>query len=329
MRGGFITRHARGGLTLSLLWACLAASLAAQATKPQRADIPRMPDGKPDLQGRWFYGNMTPKERPPGMPLELTEKDVAQLEQKQRDLGNLDLQQGGVGAYNQFWRAQGMNLVRINGRPRSSLIVDPPDGRFPPFTPEGKSKVDAVRKMSGKADRAQDRPEMERCLLGFNSGPPLVPGSYNNNVEIVQNAEHVAMAVEQVHNVRMFALDGKPHTGIRRWLGDSTARWEGDTLVVDTINFLNTSGVTDPSMAGRGNGPRAHLIERFSLLDRDTMLYAFTMEDPDLWTRPWTMETTLVRTPDPLLEYACHEGNYAVPNALSGARAVEKKAQGK
>ena len=330
-------RRALGCLALFLMWygsvaggrgqQRSATSATSGSTEPTSHGTEFLtPNGQPDLQGRWDFSTVTPWERPAGTPLHLDEGAAREIEQKLVEQGNFDLgTRAGRAPYNQFWTESGERLVRVNGVARASLIVDPPDGRLPPFTADGRKALERVRQVQDLAARAEDRPAQERCILGFNTGPPLTPGNYGNIVEIIQNADYVAVISEHVHSARVFPVDGRPHTGIRQWLGDSVGRWEGDTLVAETINFHNDAGVTHPRLHGNGSGPRVHLIERFRRLDANTILYSFTIDDRDLWTRPWTMEFTLVRADnDPVLEYACHETNYGMANGLSGARALEK-----
>lgn len=345
MGGRFILRYGPGCVAIGMIWCSVIAHVSTQSEQPPRAEksakagaapsVPsaakfRMPDGKPDLQGRWDYATVTPWERPAGTPLLLNEKEARELEEKLTKAVDFDGPTRGANSpYNQFWFDQGSRLVRVNGAAHRSLIVDPPDGRLPPLTADARKKLDAIRKVQDNAGRAEEFPTVIRCIIGFNTGPPLTPGTYGNNVEIIQNGDYVVMVAEHVHSARVFPVDGRPHTGIRRWLGDSVGHWEADTLVVDTIDFLNATGVTDPNLHGNGNGPRTHLVERFKRLDANTLLYSFTIDDPDLWTKPWTMEFTFVKNDKaPVLEYACHETNYALPHSLSGNSAAADKRRG-
>ena len=157
----------------------------------------------------------------------------------------------------------------------------------------------------------------ERCLLGFNSGPPMLPGGYNQNVQLFQTPDHVVLVNEMVHNTRVVPLDGRPHTTIPQWVGDSRGHWEGDTLVVETTHFLRET-------AFRGSSANLHLVERFTRVDADTLIYEFTVEDPTTWERSWTAEVPMRRNDSTLFEYACHEGNYGMEGTLSGARSLEK-----
>jgi hypothetical protein len=230
---------------------------------------------------------------------------------------------GGVVPYNEFWYDRGN---KVAGSRRTSLIVDPPDGRLPPLTPEGKKRTDA-RAAAQRADQLgrpaadsyEDRPLSERCILGFNSGPPMTPGAYNNNVQIFQTTGHVTILNEMVHDVRFVPLDGRPHGTMRQWRGDSRGHWEGNTLVVDTTNFYRETSLA-------GSTANMHLIERFTRVDADTLLYEFTVDDPSTWTKPWTAQVPMKKTEDSIYEYDCHEGNQAMRNMLAGARAEEKAA---
>ncbi len=284
-----------------------------------------------DFQGRWNFATATPWERPPGTSLEIDAKDVPAFEKKLKELCSHceDHPDDPDQVYNGFFFEMHSNPMRVRGKVRTSLIVDPPDGRLPPLAPGARERMASIRALEGRERTAKDYSTVIRCIVGFNTGPPLTPGTYGNNVQIIQNDDYVVMTTEHVHQARTFPVDGRAHTGIRQFLGDSVGRWEGDTLVVDSINFLNDTGFTIPNLHGHGLGTRAHLIERFTRLEKDTLLYSFMIDDPDTWTRPWTMEFTMRRdNNEAILEYACHEGNYAMRNSLSENRAKEKKAAG-
>jgi hypothetical protein len=291
---------------------------------------PRTADGQPDLQGIWTNVTITPLER----PLEfagkefLTEKEAAAYETRTVEANNADRRdlppEADVGrAYNDAWYDRGTKVI---GTRRTSLIVDPPDGRIPALTPEAQRQVSAraESRREHPADGPEDRSLAERCLLWPTAGPPMLPSFYNNNYQIVQGPGYVAIYVEMIHDVRIIPIDGRPHpsSNIRQWMGDSRGHWEGDTLVVETANF-NGKG------AFRGSGQNLHLTERFTRVDQDTVLYRFTVDDPETFTKPWTGEVPMRRTKGPIYEYACHEGNYAMVDMLAGARAEEKKAAGK
>jgi len=295
----------------------------------------RTPDGKPDLAGIYSFSTVTPLQRPDALEgkATLTDEEAAAFEAAEntrlnRDLfdpekgqpsaGYLPRAQGGVLSYNEFWYERGNKLTRDK---RTSLIVDPPDGRIP-FTDAARRRVAEMRQRSdsGLGDSYVDRPLADRCLQGFNSGPPMTPGAYNNNVQIVQAPGVVVIVNEMVHNARVIPTDGRPHTTLRQWSGDSRGRWEGDTLVVETINFRRETSL-------QGSSANTRLVERFTQVDAETIKYEFTVTDPTTYTRPWSAMMPLIRMREPLFEYACHEGNYSLRNILAGARKQEKETE--
>ena len=299
---------------------------------------PRTADGHPDIQGIWDFGTITPLERPAalGDKQVFTDDEAAAFEREEnrrlnRDLidpakGGLNYPPGGVVPYNEFWYERGST---VNASMRTSLIIDPPDGRLPPLTPQGQhaAELRAIADRNDqlgrpRADSYTDRSVADRCLLGLNAGPPMTPGAYNNNVQIFQSAREVALLTEMVHDVRIVPLDGRPHLPphLRQWKGDSRGRWDGDTFVVDTTNFQRETSL-------RGSTATTHLVERFTRVDADTLRYEFTVEDPATWTRPWTAAVLMKKTEGPIFEYACHEGNFAMSHILSGARASERAPQ--
>jgi hypothetical protein len=310
-----------------------AAAKTAASAKPWTP--PRTPDGQPDLQGVWDYRTITPLERPKelGTKAFFTEEEAAKYEKTENQRQNRDLidpeqgglfyPKGGVVPYNEFWYDRGN---KVAGTKRTSLIVDPPDGRLPPWTPEGQKEADlrAVAERNDQlghpaADSWEDRPLQERCLVGLNAGPPMVPGAYNNDVQLLQTPGYVVILNEMVHSARIVPLDERPHGIIRQWRGDSVGHWEGNTLVVDTTNFRRETSLP-------GSTANMHLIERFTRTDANTLLYEFTVDDPTMWTRPWTAVVPMTKSDDPIYEYACHEGNYAMSGILAGARAADKAA---
>src|ERR1700704_3397393 len=314
-----------------------AAQVNTNAAAPSATStVPRTPDGKPDLQGVWDFRTITPLERPRelGDKASFTAEEAAAWEKDEtrrqnRDLidpktGGLNYPAGGVVPYNEFWYERGDKIV---GSRRTSLIVDPPNGRLPSWTPEGKVNADA-RALTGretqlgrpKADSWEDRPLQERCIMGLNAGPPMTPGAYNNNFQLLQTPDYVVILTEMVHDARIVPLDGRPHLSIRQWKGDSRGHWEGNTLVVDTTNFKRETSLP-------GSSANTHLIEPFTRTDANTLLYEFTVEDPSMWTRPWTAVVPTSKSEDPIYEYACHEGNHAMIGILAGARADEKAAE--
>jgi len=297
---------------------------------------PRTVDGQPDFQGVWDFRTITPLERPKafGNKLELTEKEAADFEASENARQNRDLMdlskeagvypKGGVVPYNEFWYDRGNKLV---GPKRTSLIIDPPDGRLPARTPLGEQR-EAVRREEGrlnqagtpKADSYADRPLQERCIIGFNAGPPMTPGAYNNNVQIFQTKTHVVILNEMVHDARIIPLADKPNMTIPQNAGVSYARFDGNTLVVTTRHFARETSLD-------GTSDRTDLVERFTRVDQDALLYEFTVNDPSEWTRPWTAQVFMVKSPDNMYEYACHEGNYGLAGVLAGARLAEAAAK--
>ena len=288
---------------------------------------PRTPWGHPDLQGVWDYATITPMERPSELAGKevLTEQEAAEFEKRTLSTRDADRRDGGaqadVGrAYNQFWWDYGSKVI---GTRRTSLIVEPADGRIPPMTAEGK-RLTAERAVvrSRPAHGPEDRNLWERCILGGNTGPPMTPSAYNNLVQIFQTRDSVVLLNEMINDARIIPLDGRPHipSHIRQWRGDSRGRWEGATLVVETKNCRDDTGFRNASSS-------LHLIEKFTRLAPDTLLYEFTVNDPNIWTKPWSAALPMSRSQGPVYEYACHEGNYGMVNLLAGARAEEKAAE--
>jgi hypothetical protein len=206
--------------------------------------------------------------------------------------------------------------------------VDPPSGTIPPLTPEAQKKVAEVRTLD-RSRALLDGPEQatltDRCIMGFNSGPPMTPSAYNNLVQIVQAGSHVVILNEMVHNARLVPVDGRPHhpASVRLWAGDSRGRWEGDTLVVETTNFRRDS-LVGASGSTSTDPESIRLIERFTRTNADTLQYEYTMNDPRTWTKPWTVRIPMKLSAEPIYEYACHEGNYSMANRLSAARAAKE-----
>ena len=314
-------------ILIALFSATLGSAIAQPTAPPTATSVPRMPDGRPDLQGIWDFSSLTPLQRPAALAGKefLTDEEVSSLEAEAAAQVDRPPRSGDPGSYNRFWFDQG---TRVTQTRRTSLIVDPPDGRLPAHAPAGKdrmaSREEARRRNAGPEDRDVD----ERCLLGFNSGPPMLPGAYNNFVQLFQIPGYVVILNEMVNDVRIVPLGGRPPLPqeIRQWRGDSRGRWEGDTLVVETRNFMDL-GTAHPAPNMElleALGPKLHLVERFSRLDTDTLLYQFTINDPTAWAQPWSVEMTMARTEDTLYEYACHEGNYGLFNILAGAQADER-----
>jgi hypothetical protein len=306
----------------------ISVALQAQAKTSSR---PLTPWGAPDLQGVWTNKTITPFERPISLAgrADLTAEEAATLEASiaaQRAATDGNSGPGNVGFYNQHWLDSG---TQVSATRQTSLVVDPPDGRVPALTPAGQARA-AIALETGQGvsgvdvseRRGFDGPEQrslwERCVT---RGVPRLPDFYNNNFLILQTPGYVVILMEMIHEARVIPLDGRPHLGrdLRQWLGDSRARWEGDTLVVETTNFSAKTNF-------RGSGEGLHLVERFTRSDTDTIIYEFTVDDPMTWARAWTARIPMTRTDAPLFEYACHEGNYAMFNILAGARAQEDTA---
>jgi len=287
---------------------------------------PRTTDGQPDLQGVWSNATVTPLERPADLankPFFKDDRDVAEYERQVRERNNMDRRDGGAEAdvsraYNDFWWDRGTRAVKTR---RTSLIIDPPDGRRPALTADAQRRAAdrAETRRVRPAEGPEDRPLQERCLGWATAGPPMLPSAYHNNYQIVQTKGHVILLNEMIHDARVIPLDGRPHlpSNVRLWMGDSRGHWEGGTLVVDTTNFTAKT-------AFRGSGENLHLTERFTRTDAETLLYQFTVDDPDSFTKPWSAEIPGVRTSGPILEYACHEGNYGIAGVLVGFRRQEK-----
>ena len=321
MTGGRVTMR-------PLICACVVLLALPALTMAQ--DVPQTPWGTPDLQGTWDFRTITPLQRPEdlGDKAFLTEEEAANLEQEAVDRDERLLHQaarrteagGNVGAYNNFWMDRGTNIV---GDRRTSLIVEPPNGRLPDVTEAGQARAAAGRGSFRDAlpESHVDLSNADRCLTGFNAGPPITPGGYNQNMQLFQTPDHVVLLTEMVHTVRVVPLDGRPalDDSLRQWSGDSRGHWEGETLVVETTNF-------DAKRGWRGSTPGMRLVERFTRVDADTLEYEFTVTDSDTWMAPWTVQLPMRRNELQLFEYACHEGNYAMDAMLGGARADERKA---
>lgn len=335
--------------------AAIAWTLAAQTTMPGYK-VPRMPDGHPDLGGMYDLATLTPLERPRGQNATLTKEEVkkleaASIERRSRSdtplaadrsappvggIGRGGGAGGKVGGYNSFWLDPGTTYNMVDGQYRSSIVIDPPDGRIPALTTGGQKRFVREYSEGGDADSAdpdldktpgayddpERRPLAERCLLGFGStaGPPaLNNGGYNNLHQIVQTADSVMILTEMVHDVRIVRMNAQHlPKSYRLWLGDSVGHWEGDTLVIDTTNFTDKTHF-------RGSTENLHVVERLTRTGPQSLLYRFTVEDPATWTRPWTGEMTWSLTDQHIYEYACHEANYALGDILRGVRLLEKE----
>lgn len=322
------------------------------------SNVRRMADGHPDLQGTYDLATLTPVDRPIGAPAVYTKEQARKLETAaalQREKGDESIQgnrtappkggdgsigpAGNVGGYNTGWLDPGAAFTVVKDEIRSSIIVDPPEGRAPPMLPAALQRAASARarptsdaqentndpgleKAPGAYDDPERRPLGERCLLGFGStsGPPALPDYFYNNLhQIVQTHDAVMILTEMVHDARIVRMNAEHlPKNIRQWMGDSVGHWEGDTLVVDTTNFTNKTRF-------RGSTENLHVVERFSRLDDRTILYGFTVEDPETWSRSWTGEYAWPATNGHVYEYACHEGNYALTDILKGARQRDRE----
>jgi hypothetical protein len=298
-----------------------------QAKKPpakQWTPASRTADGQPDIEGIWTHSVTTPLERPAALGNKefYTDEELAENAKKAGETSSAEEIAGTAVHYDfkQFGLDPGQ-VARSTTR-RTSLIYDPSDGKIPPMTAEGRQRqAERVARNRGhQFDGPENRPLGERCIILPQEGPPMLAGAYNNNLQIQQGPGYVAIMLEMIHDTRIIPLDGRPHLppGVRLWMGDSRGHWEGNTLVVDTTNF------TDRTIF-RGSSANLHLVEKFTRTGPDTIEYQFTVEDPSTWPRPWSAEVPMLRAEGPIFEFACHEGNYGMPNTLKGARAQEKE----
>jgi len=288
------------------------------------ATVPRTPDGHLDLQGVWFYATLTPLQRPDNLAgrTHITDAEVAEIEKRSQ-------QRAANEPFGLF-----ADYPKYAFDKRSSLIIDPPDGKIPARTPYGEKRQAERDAARHAAENPEDLPPYERCINGYNSGPPILPGGYNENIQLVQTRDYLMLNSEMVHTARIIPLDGRPKLPerFRKWDGDSRGKWEGDTLVVTSTNF-RTEGtgtlVLDGNRARPGIGwspdENLKLTERFKRVNNDILLYEVTVDDPTIWTKPWTMSLPMTRSEQHIYEYACHEGNYDMSHILSITRAVEKQ----
>ncbi len=298
---------------------------------------PHTPDGQPDLQGVWTNNSVTPLQRPKELAGKefYTEAELTDIQQRQRERLALDDEEGEPAANHSgvegappenvhYDHAQfGLDWLqsRVAWNRRTSLIVGP-EGTIPPLTPEARQRraERAAMQKGHEFDGPENRPLEARCLTRANVGPPLLPTRYNSNLQIVQGPGYVTIETEEIHDVRIIPVDGRSHLpkNIHQWLGDSVGHWAGNTLVVDTTNFTDLT-----PFPGAQN---LHVIERLTRVDDETILYQFTVEDPGMWTRPWSGEVPIKKITGQLYEYACHEANYGLENTLRGARVAEAEA---
>jgi hypothetical protein len=288
------------------------------------------PNPRPDLQGIWTDATLTPLERPAELENKsvLSEQEAVLLAKFILQQQDRDRRDGGEGAdvargYNELFFDRGNGLARIGATIPSSLIFNPPNGRIPMLTPGAVQRLAAQRAEASEhpADGPANRSLQERCLLAATTGPPMVPGLYNNYYQIVQTPDYMMILSEMMHDARIIPLDARPHLSpsVRLWLGDSVGHWDGQTLVVDTTNFTAKT-------AFHGSDANLHLIERFTRVARKMIVYEFTVDDPTAFAQSWSARLPLVPSDGPIYEYACHEGNYALRNILTGAREEEREA---
>jgi hypothetical protein len=304
-----------------------AASVAAAAQSPYRA--PRTPDGQPDLQGFWSNATYTPLERPDNVTkafytpeeAQAAEKRAAAAESAQTEPGTVadvhyDFTQFGL---DRSQAARARNL-------RTSLIVDPPNGKLPPVTAEGKrilaARAEAAKRLGGRWDSAQSNQLDDRCVIMAGAGPPMMDAAYNSNYHIVQAPGYVMILTEMIHDARIIPLDGRPQPSenVRQWMGVSRGRWDGDTLVIETTNFNGKNPL-------RGSTEHMRVTERLRRVADDVIEYRFTVDDQRMWASAWSAEAVMKKTVGPIFEHACHEGNYGLYNTLVGARLEEKRAE--
>ena len=319
------------------LFAVGLAPASAQLAKPETKSVkkwtpPRTPDGHPDMQGYWTNGTFTPLERPAALAGKefFTEAEAAAFDAERIKRENAQSKED-IHYDNALWQTE--NWPRVSNR-RTSIVYDPPDGNLPPLSGPGKIHAAALAEAAKRrvaAESAQSRTLGERCISWGNEGPPMLGSTYNANLQILQTDSAVVIRHEIIHGVRVIPTDGTPHlpADVHQLGGDSRGHWEGDTLVVDSTNFTDETNFRGPPATARQDifsSASLHVVERFTFADPDTILYRFTVEDPNTWVRPWSGEMLIRRTPGPIYEYACHEGNYGLVDILSAARVAEKEA---
>ena len=318
-----ITRLKTAGLLLLLnvLAVPLLAPNVIRAQSPSD-DIPRLANGQPDIQGTWDFRTITPFQRPEDLADidVLTEAQAAAFEDAENERRDRDnfTDTSTTGDYNQFWYDRGTEILDDG---RTSLIVYPAHGRIPTLTDAARNRNQLRRNAAQEAAGVEVRPLSERCIMGFNSGPPMIPSAYNNNVQLVQTEDFVLIHNEMVHNIRPVKMNATAHLEVpRKWEGDSIGHWEGDTLIIETRNFARETAFGNSSA-------NMQLMEKFWMIDADTLGYEFTISDPTTWEAPWTVMFPMRRTADPIYEYACHEGNYSMAGILGGWRRLEALGQ--
>ncbi len=306
-------------LGLTLIGLIVAPLILAQAS-----DIPRTEYGVPDFQGTYTFRTLTPLNRPPELadkesltPQEAEEWAAFENRRQNRDL-IIDSVGGagyppGVISYNEFWYERGVETIADR---RTSLVYDPPNGRVPALNEIGRQRSRATAEIRSLSIGPEARTLNDRCILNARTGPPMVSGSYNNNMQLVQTKDHIVILNEMIHHARIIRLDSEHHTRQLKWEGDSVAHWEGDTLVINTQNYYYHTG-------WRGTSKSMKVEERFNWVDENTLDYDFTVEDPMTWDVSWSARLPMRRIEDPIYEYACHEGNHGLAGILAGWRRYE------
>jgi hypothetical protein len=311
--------------TLLLLTFLAALSLVGTSVAGQGAN----PNAPPSFDGIWNSATATPLERPPHLKDKafFTPEEAAEWERQISDRNQEPSPDGaakssGTGTYNTFFREFGTRTVRTR---RTSIITHPLDGRIPALTPAAadikRRRLEGIKYPASALDTGLQ----DQCLAFVTAGPPMLPYSYNSNYRIMQTQDAFVVHAEMIHDTRIIRLDGRHlPPSIRLWKGDSVGRWEGATLVVDTTNFNDGGGFYGDAGGNFGWDRNLHVVERFSLLDADTLLYQFEIDNPTAFTQPWKGELTMTRSTGPIYEFACHEGNYALSNMLNGYRVSER-----
>ena len=308
------------------------ATLSAFSTLASQPRASRPP--RPSFAGIWNSATVTPLERPKELqnkafftPDEAAEWERQAARRNHEPPAGAAVKSRGTGTYTTFYREYGTRVVKTL---RTSIVIEPADGRIPPLTPAAAENRRQRLERLKKFENPEDLGLQDRCLAFTTAGPPMLPYSYNSNYQIIQTGDALVVHAEMIHDTRIVHLDGRPHlpSTVRQWLGDSVGHWEGDTLVIDTTNFRDGSGFYGDAGGNFGWDRNLHLIERLRLFDPDTLLYQFEIDNPTAFTVPWKGELTMTRSPGPLYEYACHEGNYSLANMLRGYRAAERKPAG-
>jgi hypothetical protein len=289
--------------------------------------VPRTADGQPDLQGFWSNATYTPLERPDNVTKEFyTPAEAAAAEKAAATRESAETEPGTVADVHYDFTQFGLDRSQatLARSLRTSLIVDPKNGKLPPITAEGKkilaARAEEAKRLGGRWDSAQSNQLDDRCIIMAGPGPPMMDAAYNSNYHIVQAPGYVMILTEMIHDARIIPLDGRPQPSenVRQWMGVSRGHWEGDTLVVETTNFNGKNPL-------RGSTENLKVIERLRRASQDTIEYNFTVEDKSMWERPWSAEAVMRKTMGPLFEHACHEGNYGLYNTLVGARLEDQK----